>query len=141
MITAPKQTPREKKDWVTAAYHTDGSKIFSQVGLKRNIIPSTAPSKVTALIKRLIMITYGNKARKYAAFPLLLTPLLSTMKTNIQLTNRDRTNFQDGYPSPSSIPTSLRTTFLGERRRGESILISLIKLILIFKFNKINFYL
>ncbi|KOC69398.1 hypothetical protein WH47_09356, partial [Habropoda laboriosa] len=64
MITPPKQTPREKKDCVTAAYHTEGSKIFSQVGLNKNIIPSTAPSRVTALTNRAIMITYGNRARK-----------------------------------------------------------------------------
>ncbi|KOX81272.1 hypothetical protein WN51_00180, partial [Melipona quadrifasciata] len=116
MTTAPKQTPREKKDCVTAAYHTDGSRIFSQVGSKRNIIPSTAPSNVTALIKRVIMLTYGNIARKYAALPLLFTPLLSTTKTNAQLTNRARTNCHDGSPKPSSSPISLRTTLLDKRK-------------------------
>lgn len=64
MVTAPKHTPREKKDCVTAAYQTAGSRILCHVGLKRKMIPSTAPSNVTALTRRLIMMTYGKRARK-----------------------------------------------------------------------------
>jgi len=64
MVTAPKHTPREKNDCVTAAYQTAGSRILCHVGLKRKMIPFIAPSKVIALTKRLIMITYGKRARK-----------------------------------------------------------------------------
>lgn len=56
MVTAPKQTPREKNDCVTAAYQTDGSKILFQVGSNKKIIPLMAPFKVTPLINRQIIM-------------------------------------------------------------------------------------
>lgn len=56
MVTAPKHTPREKNDCVTAAYQTDGSKILFQVGSNKKIIPLMAPFKVTPLINRQIIM-------------------------------------------------------------------------------------
>lgn len=57
MTTPPKHTDNEKKHWVTAAYQTFGSNNFDQFGVIKYRIPSTAPSSVTALISRAIIIT------------------------------------------------------------------------------------
>ncbi|KOC69400.1 hypothetical protein WH47_09358, partial [Habropoda laboriosa] len=53
----PKHTESEKKHWVMAAYHTFGCQSLSHFGVTRKRIPSIAPSKVTALTNRAIMIT------------------------------------------------------------------------------------
>lgn len=114
MVIASKHTPREKNDWMTAAYQTAGSGILCYVSLKRQTIPSIALSNVTALIiKRLTMTMYGKRVRKQTALPVvLLTPLQIITQTNIQLTSNARINFYEGNPSPSSILISLRTYFL-----------------------------
>ena len=56
MTTPPKQTDSEKKHCVTAAYQTCASNSFSQFGFIKKMIPFTAPSKVTALTSKLIMM-------------------------------------------------------------------------------------
>lgn len=61
---APKQTDSEKKHCVTAAYQILGSKSFDHFGVTKNKIPVTAPSRVTALTRRLSRMTYGKIARK-----------------------------------------------------------------------------
>ncbi|KOX81273.1 hypothetical protein WN51_00181, partial [Melipona quadrifasciata] len=53
----PKQTEREKKHWVMAAYQTVGSQSLSQSGVIKKRIPLPAPSRVTALINRHIITT------------------------------------------------------------------------------------
>lgn len=56
MTTPPKQTDSEKKHCVTAAYHTWASNNLSQSGLMKKMIPFTAPSRVTALTNKLIIM-------------------------------------------------------------------------------------
>lgn len=64
MRIGPKQTEREKKHCVMAAYQTLGSKSFDHFGVTKNNIPVAAPSRVTALIRRLNRMMYGKIARK-----------------------------------------------------------------------------
>lgn len=64
MRIGPKQTEREKKHCVMAAYQTLGSKSFDHFGVTKNSIPVAAPSRVTALIRRLNRMMYGKIARK-----------------------------------------------------------------------------
>lgn len=113
MIIEPKQTEREKKHCVTAAYQTLGSKSFDHFGVRKKRMPVPAPSKVTALIRRLNKMIYGKMARKYEAFPELFTPWNVIRITQSQLNRRHNVNFQSGSPTPSSILSfSWRTTFL-----------------------------
>ncbi len=54
MMSDPKQTAREKNDCSTARYHTIGSNSFSHDGVKKNFIPSIAPSVLRATTNRAI---------------------------------------------------------------------------------------
>lgn len=47
-----KKTLREKKSWVHAAYQTDGLRISSHLGVKKYLIPSQAPGKVRARMRK-----------------------------------------------------------------------------------------
>lgn len=126
----PKQTDREKKHCVMAAYHTFGCHSLSQSGVTKKRIPLTAPSKVTDLISRAIMTTYGNIARKYAALPVLFIPRKSTTNIDVQLRKRQIVSCQDGVPMPSSMESySFRTIFL------RTVLVSRLEIFLSFFLN------
>lgn len=137
MIMLPKHTDNEKKHCVTAAYQTyiykndlcinwkcipilksfrgltSGFKILSHCGVIKYKMPAPAPGNVTARINRMPIITYGNRARKYEAFPELRTPLIRINKTVSHDRARKRVSFQLGTPIPSSIEsTSCSTSFL-----------------------------
>lgn len=100
-MTFPKHTESEKKTWVTALYQTSGSNSLSHCGLKKYSRPFIAPGKVIARVNKIPSTTYGKIARKYEAFPELLTPLIKSAATSDQETKRQRTNFQLGTPRPS----------------------------------------
>jgi hypothetical protein len=50
----PKQTDREKKTCVTAAYQTCGSKILFHCGVRKYLIPFIAPGKVKARASKML---------------------------------------------------------------------------------------
>lgn len=52
------------------------------------IIPSTAPSSVEALTSNVIIVKYGNIAKKYATFPELFTPRIITRNTIIHAASK-----------------------------------------------------
>lgn len=52
-----RQTPKEKKHWVSAAYQTLGFKSSSHFGLTKKITPLMAPSNVAVLTKRISITT------------------------------------------------------------------------------------
>lgn len=64
------------------------------------MIPFSEPSSVTARINNANIITYGNSAKKYEAFPELLTPFTMIKNTTIQEARRHIANGKLGYPTP-----------------------------------------
>lgn len=84
-------------------------------GLKKNIIPSTAPSRVTARISRTNKITYGNRAKKYAALPDDRTPRTITRKIITQAANKHSAKSQFGHPIPSVMSSYWRITVFLQR--------------------------
>ena len=50
----PQDTPRLKNICDAASFQTKGSISLSHLGMKRNLMPSTAPSSVTLRTKRAI---------------------------------------------------------------------------------------
>lgn len=57
-----------------------------------------APSNVTARMSKANIITYGNNARKYDAFPELFTPREMMANTMIHAPNKQRVKRQLGVP-------------------------------------------
>lgn len=136
MTMFPNPTANEKKHCVTAAYHTCkrkervnwiinsqnsfykshltlGSRILSHRGLIKKTMPFQAPSKVTARINRMPMMTYGNKARKYDALPELRMPRISTAAITNHAMSKKNARFNIGVPIPCSISLdSLNTSLL-----------------------------
>ena len=58
----PQDTPRLKNICDAASFHTRGSSSLSHLGMKRNLMPSTAPSSVTLRTSRAIRTAYGKVA-------------------------------------------------------------------------------
>ena len=82
-------------------------------GFKKNLIPSQAPGRVQDLIKSTDKMTYVNNAKKYEAFPELLTPLIIVSRTKSQAIAKHPVNAKSGYPIPSSMfEIDLRTSTL-----------------------------
>lgn len=82
----------------------------------KNKTPLKAPGKVRVRMSRTNIMTYGNRAKKYEAFPELLTPLIITAPMNSHDMARAIANFQLGAPMPSSIfDFSFKTIFLEVR--------------------------
>ena len=67
------------------------------------MIPSTAPSRVNALINKIMITTYGKSAKKYEAFPCDLMPLTKTKNIITQASKSHRDSFQSGQPMPSDM--------------------------------------
>lgn len=82
-------------------------------GFKKYKMPFEEPSSVMARISRAIMMAYGNKAKKYDAFPELFTPWTMMKKTIVHAVSKHNVNRQLGRPEiwfVSSIKT-LENTF------------------------------
>ncbi len=58
----PKATPIELKFCIAALAHTDGFNKSSHFGIKKYLIPSIEPSRVTPLINIITITTYGKRA-------------------------------------------------------------------------------
>lgn len=92
---------------------TFGSNSLLHWGLMKYIIPFKAPSSVADLISKMNKIMYGNIAKKYEAFPELLTPLINVNEMQIHANTKHKTNSQFGVPIPSSIESfSFRMSLL-----------------------------
>lgn len=79
-------------------------------------IPSTEPGKVADLTSKMIITKYGNTARKYEAFPELLTPLMRIPVTHIQASTKQTQSCQFGLPIPLSIDVaSFKISFLKKK--------------------------